>query len=452
VEGVEIPVVFPAKDVGAKVDREVRVARSPVRLRFMRYYPNARWTTTVVEGQRDNPGVHLRWSRNGAGDRAWLLPLDPERAVLDSPLRIESVAAASAFAADSVLAAVQAERPRGRGELRVRVADRPAAEIPLDGPVPRRVQDGPYRIHLLQWFSHLVLREGKPMNATTAMTNPAVLFEVEGPKGTENHIVFAYHEMGSLLPGGGDYGYEVDADYIYDGQGRHVPRVVLVRSPDKSWRIAANFDLDTVEGAPLEIGHTYTSATTSLELVAEEISERAELRDELVNLDRQERNPAVFVQVEGPTGRCEPQWVTYGDQDTLQAGDRDVRVEFGRRQFPLGFSVHLVDFLETTYPGTSRSATYSSDVLVASGGGDNVPIHISMNKPLKHRGFRLFQSSFVREGSQEASIFSVSYDPGVTVVYTGFIIFIVGMVAIFYLKPIIKKAYLRSAIGERTGS
>ena len=28
-----------------------------------------------------------------------------------------------------------------------------------------------------------------------------------------------------------------------------------------------------------------------------------------------------------------------------------------------------------------------------------------------------------------------------TVVYTGFIIFIVGLIAIFYLKPVIKKAY-----------
>jgi cytochrome c biogenesis protein ResB len=89
-------------------------------------------------------------------------------------------------------------------------------------------------------------------------------------------------------------------------------------------------------------------------------------------------------------------------------------------------------------------------VLVDDGRGEPVPIHISMNKPLKHRGFRLFQSSYVRNGSQEASIFSVSYDPGVSVVYTGFIIFIAGMVVIFYLKPVIKRAYLRSVAPERT--
>jgi cytochrome c biogenesis protein ResB len=136
----------------------------------------------------------------------------------------------------------------------------------------------------------------------------------------------------------------------------------------------------------------------------------------------------------------------------MAAGDREVQLEFGRQQFPLGFSVHLVDFEETTYPGTTRSATYASDVMVASGDGTPVPIHITMNKPLKHNGFRLFQSSYVRQDDKEASIFSVSYDPGVTVVYTGFIIFIAGMVAIFYLKPFIKKAYLRSAASERTGS
>jgi cytochrome c biogenesis protein ResB len=82
--------------------------------------------------------------------------------------------------------------------------------------------------------------------------------------------------------------------------------------------------------------------------------------------------------------------------------------------------------------------------MVSDGTHPAVPIHISMNKPLKHKGFRLFQSSFMRSGGQEASVFSVSYDPGVHVVYTGFIIFIAGMVAIFYLKPVIRRAYLRS--------
>jgi cytochrome c biogenesis protein ResB len=72
-----------------------------------------------------------------------------------------------------------------------------------------------------------------------------------------------------------------------------------------------------------------------------------------------------------------------------------------------------------------------------------------MNQPLKHRGFRLFQSSYVRDGGREASIFSVSYDPGVSVVYTGFIIFIFGLIAIFYLKPLIRRAYARPLPGPR---
>jgi hypothetical protein len=453
VDGFEIPVVFPAKATGAAVDDEVRIPRSPLRLHVTRYFPNAEWRTAVVESEAGGPAVHLRFTRHDESGEAWLVARDESRRAVDSPVRIEAWEASSDRIADSLLAGLDAGRQKsGRGALRLRFAGQPPAEIPLDGPMPRRVRAGAYEVRLREWFSHFVLREGKPTNATTAMTNPAVLFEIAGPKGPESHIVFAYHEMGSLLSTGSDLGYGVDADYVYEG-GDGAPRVVLVRGPGTPWRIGSNFDLDTGGNATLEVGRVYSSASAHVDLTVIETLEKAAVRDELTNVGREERRPAVRVHFSGGGPPGEPQWVLYGDQHTIQAGDREVQIEFGRRQLPLGFSVRLVDFIETTYPGTTRSATYASDVVVADaagGTGEPVPIHISMNKPLKHRGFRLFQSSYVRDGGREASVFSVSYDPGVTVVYTGFLIFIVGLVAIFYLKPLIKKAYLRSAALERT--
>ena len=52
-----------------------------------------------------------------------------------------------------------------------------------------------------------------------------------------------------------------------------------------------------------------------------------------------------------------------------------------------------------------------------------------MNRPLDVAGFRLFQSSYklASEGRPDATILSVSYDPGVPIVYASFALLIVGI-------------------------
>ena len=53
-----------------------------------------------------------------------------------------------------------------------------------------------------------------------------------------------------------------------------------------------------------------------------------------------------------------------------------------------------------------------------------------MNNPLKHRGFSLFQSSFV-PGDVETTVLSVRKDPGTPFVYTGFLIILAGVIGLF---------------------
>ena len=446
------PLAFPAKDAGAEVNRTLRVPGSPVRVQVSRYFPNARETEVVVAGETDDPAVHVRFARHDEQGEAWLLPNDPERRALAEPIRIETFAAPTATAADSILAALSIPRSSGRGTLEIQGEGLPRCRIPLDGALPRTVVAGRYRVVLLQWFSHLVVRDGVPVNASDALANPAILFEVQGPRGSENHVAFALHPMNTLVTSESDHGYRVDARYAHGGAAAAEPQVRLVHVPGGDWRFTANFDLDVPADRRLEVGRTYTSATTHFELQATQALDRAAVRGDFVNVDRQEHRPALLVTATNGSARSAPVWVVEGSNPTLRLGDRTVTIELRERRMPLGFAVQLVDFAETTYPGTTRSATFASDVLVTDPGASPVPIHISMNRPLKHRGYRLFQSSYARQGGREASVFSVSYDPGVTVVYTGFIIFIVGLVVIFYLKPVIKRAYLPAARGRKEQS
>jgi hypothetical protein len=452
VDGHLFPLAFPAKDAGAVVDRTLRVPGSPVQLQVSRYFPNARETEVVTAGGDDNPAVHLRCTRHDETSDVWLLPGDPDcRAVID-PLGVEAFAAPNAEVADSLLGALAMPRSGGRGTLEIRGDGLPKRSIPLDGTLPRTVAAGDYRVVLLQWFSHLVVRDGMPVNASEVLANPAILFEVQGTRGAENHVAFALHPMNTLVTPESDHGYHIDAHYVHEGAAAADPHVRLVHTTGGGWRLAANFDLDIPADRRLELGRTYASATTHIELQAIEALERAVVRQDFVNVDRQEHRPALLVGVTNGNERSEPVWVYEGNSPRVRLGDRTVTLEMRQCRLPLGFTVQLVDFAETTYPGTSRSATFASDVLVTDPGSSPVPIHISMNKPLKHRGLRLFQASYARQGGREASVFSVSYDPGVTVVYTGFIIFIAGLVVIFYLKPLIKKAYLPAARGRKERS
>jgi cytochrome c biogenesis protein ResB len=447
----DVPIVFPAKAEGASVDRTLRLPHSPIRLHVTKYFPNARLETDVAEGQAENPAAQVRVTNSERTEESWLLPREAGHESFDAgAVRVEAVDAKSAEEAAAAVAKLEAQRPSGKGELQLQSGGHELAKIPLDGPMPRTVKSGEFEVRLRGWFSNFAFKDNVPVNASAAMANPAVLFDVTGSRGTENHIAFAFRDLKTLLSPDSDHGYGIQAKYAYDATPKGTPLVQLVHEPGGTWRLASNVDLDPPPaGGVLQPGSSYQAATAGFQIEVTRLFERGTVQQHVANTDRQENNPGLELQVTDGSQSAERTWMFFGDQRTFQVGGREVQVEIGRKQMPLGFSVHLIDFRETKYPGTMSSASFESDVVVSDAQGEPVPINISMNRPLKHHGFRLFQSSYARNGGTEASIFSVSYDPGVSVVYTGFIIFIVGLVVIFYLKPVIRKAYAfdRPAVG-----
>jgi len=95
----------------------------------------------------------------------------------------------------------------------------------------------------------------------------------------------------------------------------------------------------------------------------------------------------------------------------------------------LPFTVKLDDFVMDTYPGTQRPSGYASYVQVTDKhSGRNFSAKISMNNELKYRGYSLFQSSYQQDDGNEATVLSVSKDPGKNIVFVGYITLITGMV------------------------
>jgi cytochrome c biogenesis protein ResB len=71
-----------------------------------------------------------------------------------------------------------------------------------------------------------------------------------------------------------------------------------------------------------------------------------------------------------------------------------------------------MDFRKITYPGIDLAAGFESDVqLTDTARGLILMRKISMNNPLRYRGYSLFQSSFI-EGEPQTTVLSVRNDPG----------------------------------------
>ena len=95
----------------------------------------------------------------------------------------------------------------------------------------------------------------------------------------------------------------------------------------------------------------------------------------------------------------------------------------------LGFELTLQDFKITRYPSSRKAKAYESRVLV--NGQTSHPI--SMNQPLKLKGYTLYQAGFEEkaDGTPLASILSVNKDPGRWWKYMGALAVVVGAGLLF---------------------
>jgi hypothetical protein len=133
----------------------------------------------------------------------------------------------------------------------------------------------------------------------------------------------------------------------------------------------------------------------------------------------------------------ETAWLLENRARTMNVGGTPVTVAFGKNRLMLPFKIFLQKFTMGTDPGTSKAATYESDVTVRDrvNGVDKVA-KISMNEPLKYGGYYFYQASYqMEEGRPPVSVFSVNYDPGRWLKYLGAIVMVLGILTMFYMNP-----------------
>lgn len=256
------------------------------------------------------------------------------------------------------------------------------------------------------------------------------VYQVAGGVTEEDETQAAAHEPGSrqgnviefhVAPQGGD---SVRVELYKNDQQVLSQTVVSGESIVTPWM-----------GIKITVGALKRNANSRTEILPATIQPRSDLPPS-----------AIYLTTAG-TSKDQGFWLVEGQFKRVNILGRDYEVYYGRRTRELPFKINLIEFTKTDYPGTETPMSFASRIKVDGGGEDIV---VSMNEPLKLKGYTLYQSSYdIRPGQARASIFSVNNDPGRAVKYAGSIILALGIITFTLMRS---RVYQNRAAKKRSST
>jgi hypothetical protein len=213
----------------------------------------------------------------------------------------------------------------------------------------------------------------------------------------------------------------------------------FVLAPDGRIEFGATGSSGPPRTGVVELGQPLDTGWPGLGVTVDRFHPRATTRREVapapVPGKEEDRQAAVRVRLESPSGATEPEWLLWGDLRSVRLGDEMASLAFRPPEAALPFRVTLLRFNNESYPGSRMASVYESTVRIDDPDEGTFETLISMNHPLHHRGYIFFQSSFVPGAKPAISIFSVARAPGLPFVYLGTALIGIGVAWMFYGKP-----------------
>lgn len=111
---------------------------------------------------------------------------------------------------------------------------------------------------------------------------------------------------------------------------------------------------------------------------------------------------------------------------TLQINESTLEISLTRHSTPLPFSITLNDFRKIDYPGTQKAKEYEADITLHDG-DVSWPTTISMNKPLRYKGYSFYQSSFEQRPGMEVTVLNVVKNEGRAFPYIATLVIFIGL-------------------------
>ncbi|HEY5657478.1 MAG TPA: cytochrome c biogenesis protein CcsA [Myxococcota bacterium] len=403
-------------------------------IRIAEYVPNGVAVMEMVGAGADgSPGVEFVLSRGHEHVRQWLLADDPGHGRIDLGLVEMQFRRA---APEDLSADANAHGHQPEIELVVTPSDGgDPVRIPLPARLGQAVPCGPTLVaEVKQFFLRARIVDGKLSDVATASLNPAAVVEIRSENGSETHTVFANYPEFNAMHGNEANQASAARVSLSASLPASKPLVAILLDPEQRLHVQIEGASGRQAAAPLPLGENVPLASLGLDLQLERVLESARPQLDVRPIPDGQEGGSPHVRIEARLqGERRVLWL--GRDAAGRAahfhGLGDLEVAFGAQLRPLPFAIALEEFQVVNHPGSNRPSEYWSRVQVVPSTPDIAARteRISMNRPLDVAGFRLFQSSYQlgREGRPDATILTVSYDPGVTLVYVSFILIIVGI-------------------------
>ncbi len=273
--------------------------------------------------------------------------------------------------------------------------------------------------------------------------NPAVEFEVTDKQGRrEHHTRFSFFPEFDSLRGGHKndvFGLTVELDPPADARPEEGPSFRFLVSEKNEWHYqihSMKSGSSETQLLPLKepVRTGWMDMTVTVRRTFDQARIVTELREDPQGLSG---TPAVELRIRREGLPEETRSLLLGRSLLIGEDDKSVRLANEPQSTALPFSLGLVDFRKIDYPGTSNPASFESDVVLRdTESGLTLERTIRMNKPLDHRGWRVFQSSYIQdERLGEASVFTIAKNPGMPAIYGGAAFIFLGVILLFYFHP-----------------
>lgn len=226
--------------------------------------------------------------------------------------------------------------------------------------------------------------------------------------------------------------------------------VAFVATPDGRLQAAVATRSGVQAPVSVSVGEPFDTPWMSLAVRVDRFLSRAVPQRVVARLPANGRgagDPAIRARLIADGGAAAT-WLAFGEARPLVVGGRTAAVSYAPPQAALPFRVTLLDFDSRTYPGSRMAATYESRVRIDDPERGSFERTISMNRPLHHRGYTLFQASYV-DGEPQTSILSVARAPGLPLVYAGTALVGLGTLWMAFFKRWLARRQGRAALAER---
>lgn len=398
--------------------------------RLKKAYPHAEHYNDVVASVDGPPSIHINIFNDFVNQDGWL--------TLEKGLDTWNLGPATISFAREPL---QAKPTSGHGTIMIDFKGTPF-QVPVDDALegPIQVPDKNISVLIKRYLPHALVNENRLENASDEPINPACEILIKGEDWEESHTVFANFPEFPTIHGltEGPSGAKIIFDFPKpSSSASNELRFILDEANALFYQV--RFRGEIAEILPLPSNQNVPTGWMDLQFRLEDFLASSSIetgyRALPFPLGMEEPSAAFQIELQNDQAKTST-WITQGPASQVALGDKLFSVALGNHSLPLAFGIKLKEFTIEHYPGTTRPKSFMSDVVLEdSEKGKMDEINISMNKPLKHRGFKIYQAAYqLGDEGPDISVFAVGKDPGLWVKYAGSIIMISGILIMFYFK------------------